>query len=424
VRGDVRTTLVGALAGALLLSIAASTRPGIAQSQQPADRCAENDQAVPLDQQIEACTAAIESGRWRGAGLAWAYNNRSFAYIRRGEFDRGIADADEAIRLDPHDAAAFNNRGNGYRMKEEYDRAIADYTQTIRLDPTYVFAFKNRGSVYQHQGDLDRAIADYSEAVRLDPTFPNAFADRASAYREKGDFDRAIADFSTLIRLSPQDSKAFYSRGVAYRLQGDIDHALTDYDQTIALNPANFFAFHNRAGIYHVKGDLDRAIADYDAAIRLYPNEATFYYNRATTNVYAGSLPKALTDFERAAELKPRSEYTALWIDILARRNNSPSELAAKAVQFDMSRWPAPIVRLYLGQATLDEVLAAAADGEPKIKTEQLCAAYFFGGELALSQGAKDEAARLFRLAVDNCAKTSLPRVDAIAELKALSAMP
>jgi lipoprotein NlpI len=386
VRGDVRTTLVGAL----LLSIAASTRPGMAQSQQQADRCAENTQAVPLDQQIEACTAAIESGRWRGAGLAWAYNNRSFAYIRRGEFDRGIADADEAIRLDPNDAAAFNNRGNGYRMKEEYDRAIADYTQTIRLDPTYAYAFKNRGSVYQRQGDLDRAIAD----------------------------------FTTLIRLSPQDSKAFYSRGVAYHLQGDIDHALADYDQTITLDPANFFAFHNRAGIYHVKGDLDRAIADYDAAIRLYPNEATFYYNRGTTKVYAGSLPQALTDFQRAAELKPRSAYTALWIDILARRNNSPSELAAQAVQFDMSRWPAPIVRLYLGQATLDEVLTAAADGEAKTRTEQLCAAYFFSGELALSQGAKDEAARLFRLAVDNCAKVGLLRTDAVAELKALGAMP
>ena len=115
---------------------------------------------------------------------------------------------------------------------------------------------------------------------------------------------------------------------------------------------------------------------------------------------------------------------TALWIDILARRNNSPSELAATAVQFDMSRWPAPIVRLYLGQATLDQVLTAAADGEGKTKTEQLCAAYFFSGELALSQGAKDQAARRFRLAVDNCAQNALPRVDAITQLKALGAMP
>jgi hypothetical protein len=40
-----------------------SLRPGIAQSQQPGDGCAENGQAVSLDQQIDACTAAIKSGK-------------------------------------------------------------------------------------------------------------------------------------------------------------------------------------------------------------------------------------------------------------------------------------------------------------------------------------------------------------------------
>jgi lipoprotein NlpI len=89
-----------------------------------------------------------------------------------------------------------------------------------------------------------------------------------------------------------------------------------------------------------------------------------------------------------------------------------------------MNRWPAPIVRLYLGLATQSEVLAAAADADGKIKTEQLCTAYFFGGELALAQGAKDEAARLFRLAVADCTKDTLPRTDAISELKTLGAVP
>jgi lipoprotein NlpI len=88
-----------------------------------------------------------------------------------------------------------------------------------------------------------------------------------------------------------------------------------------------------------------------------------------------------------------------------------------------MNRWPAPIVRLYLGRATQSEVLTAAAG---KIKTDQLCTAYFFGGELALAQGAKDEAARLFRLAVADCIKIkdAALRTDAISELKTLGAMP
>jgi len=41
-----------------------------------------------------------------------------------------------------------------------------------------------------------------------------------------------------------------------------------------------------------------------------------------------------------------------------------------------------------------------------------------------LSQGTKDEAARLFRLAADTCAKGVLARADAVAELKALGAVP
>jgi lipoprotein NlpI len=412
------------LVGWLLLSAAAPIWPATAQSPQPADRCANDDRNAAPDQRIDACTAAIASGKWSGPGLAWAYSNRALAYLLAGDYDRAIADADEAIRLDPNDAAAFNNRGAGYLKKEVYDRAIADFNEAIRIDPSYALAFKNRGSFYQRRVDLDRAIADYSKAVQLQPTFATAFADRASAYQEKGDFEDAIADFSTLIRLSPRDAKAFYSRAVAYQLSGDLDRALADYNETIALDPANFSAFNNRGVIYRAKGDLDRAIADYDAAIRLDPNEANFYYNRGTAKVYAGSLPAALADFSQTRKLKPQSAYAALWLDIVARRSNLPSELPAHAAQLDMNRWPAPIVRLYLGQATQSELLRAAADGDEKIKTDKLCMAYFFEGELALAQGTKDEATRLFRLAVADCAKNAAPRTDALSELKTLGAVP
>jgi hypothetical protein len=36
------------------------------------------------DRQIESCTAAIQSGKWSGKNLAWAYNNRGFAYLLAG----------------------------------------------------------------------------------------------------------------------------------------------------------------------------------------------------------------------------------------------------------------------------------------------------------------------------------------------------
>jgi lipoprotein NlpI len=91
--------------------------------------------------------------------------------------------------------------------------------------------------------------------------------------------------------------------------------------------------------------------------------------------------------------------------------------------QLDMTKWPAPVIRLFFGQMTPEAVLAAADDPNPKTKQEQVCAANFYSGELALMQGTKDTAARLFQLAVANCPRT-LEGLAANDELKALAVRP
>jgi tetratricopeptide (TPR) repeat protein len=164
-----------------ILSLAVS--PATAQSQQQIDWCINAAHGFSPDQQISGCTAAIQSGKWSGRGLAWAFNNRGFAYYLKDELDPAFADFEQAIRLDPNDAIAFNNRGLIYQSKGDLARAIADYDETIRLDPTYVFAFNNRGGAYAGKNEYDHAIADYSEAIRLDPTFAVAIKARGNAMR-------------------------------------------------------------------------------------------------------------------------------------------------------------------------------------------------------------------------------------------------
>jgi len=61
-----------------------------------------------------------------------------------------------------------------------------------------------------------------------------------------------------------------------------------------------------------------------------------------------------------------------------------------------MTQWPAPVIRMFLGQMTPAAVLAAANDPDPIKKKDQVCDANFYSGELALRTGAKNEAARLF----------------------------
>ena len=105
-------------------------------------------------------------------------------------------------------------------------------------------------------------------------------------------------------------------------------------------------------------------------------------------------------------------------------RSNLPSQLAEATRYIDMTKWPAPVIRLFLGQTTPEAVLAAADDPNAKTKQGKVCEANFYTAELALQRRAKDEATRLFRLAVTDCRKGFTERAAANAELKALGANP
>ncbi len=413
-----------AFCGLIVLISGPAVSPATAQSQQQIEWCINAAHAVSPDQQISDCTAAIESGKWSGQGLAWALNNRGFAYWLKGDLDPAFADFEQAIRLDPKDAVAFNNRGLIHQFKDDLDRAIADYSEAIRLDPGYVFAFNNRGGVYAYKDDYDRAIADYSEAIRLDPTFAVAIKARGNAYAAKRDFDRAIADYDRLIALDPKYAAAFYNRGIAYQMKGDLDRAIADYNVAVRLDPQDANAFNNRANVYALEGEFDHAVADYNEAIRLEPKQSGFYLNRALAKFYSGNMSQALSDLDQSSVMNPKSAYAALWREIVGGRSNQPSRLAQAVTRINMSEWPAPVIRLYLDQTTRDAVLAAADDPNARIKKSRVCEANFFIGELALLHGAKDEAVQLFRLGTAECGEYTFLRMRANAELKALGAQP
>ena len=181
-------------------------------------------------------------------------------------------------------------------------------------------------------------------------------------------------------------------------------------------------ALLDRGLAYLEKGDLERAIADFDQAIAIAPTYADAYYNRGRVHFYRRSFVKAQTDFKRANELEPMDAYSALWLYLAERRSDAPSSLLQASKHIDMKNWPAPIVRLFLGQLSPAQALAAAEDPNPKKKQDQVCEANFYVGEFELLRDARDEASRSFRLAANGCPPGSDARRAAIFELKSFAA--
>ncbi|MGZ3412712.1 MAG: tetratricopeptide repeat protein, partial [Isosphaeraceae bacterium] len=80
---------------------------------------------------------------------------------------------------------AYNARGAIWHIKREYDKAIADYDEAIRIDPKHARAYNNRGLAWYARGDYGKAIADHTEAARLDSKYAIAPTYRGTASRPK-----------------------------------------------------------------------------------------------------------------------------------------------------------------------------------------------------------------------------------------------
>ena len=236
------------------------------------------------------------------------YFLRAMLDFQSNDQDGAVTDLSRAIALDPRFIAAYVIRGLTYGSKKEYDRAIADYDQAIKLDPKDARTYDYRGNIYYNKQDYDRAIADYDQAIKLNPTLALAFNHRGNAYYAKKDFDRAIADYDQAIRLNPTYADAYNNRGNSYSEKKDYDRAIADYDQAIAINPNLTSSYDSRGSSYYEKKEYGRAIADYDQVIKLNPNYADAYVKRAVA-IIEGNVAGSLAEYDEAIRHQPGNGY-------------------------------------------------------------------------------------------------------------------
>ncbi len=294
----VRCIAAGAL---LLLAAGLSAPPALADD---AATC-RNDNAAS-DQRIEACTRLIQAKKSVDKSLAPVFTKRGLSYYRKSDYDRAIADCNEALRLDPQFAEAFTVRGDSYLWKGDYDRAFSDLNEGVRLAPKAAWTFNDRGRAYEEKGDYDRALGDFNKAIELDPKFSWPLGNRANVYRLKGDPDRAIKDSTAAIQLAPKYSDGFNIRGLAYHVKGDDDRAIADYNAAIKLDPMFSYAFSNRGNAYRSKGDFDRAISDCNEATRLDPRNADAFYFRGLVYATKGDYDRAVSEYSEALRIAPK----------------------------------------------------------------------------------------------------------------------
>jgi serine/threonine protein kinase len=201
-------------------------------------------------------------------------------FHRLQKYDEALTAYEQAIRLDPNNAAAYNYKGVALHNLKRYDEALVAYERAIRLNPNDGFAalaYNNKGVTLHNLKRYDEALVAYEQAIRLDPNDAFAYHYKGVALDELKRYEEALAALDQAIRLDPNSATAYENKGFALMNLKRYEEALVALDQAIRLDPNSAIAYDNKGWALSALKRYEEALATCEQAIRLDPNFAKAY---------------------------------------------------------------------------------------------------------------------------------------------------
>lgn len=263
-----------------------------------------------LEQRLRGCTAAINSGKFKGEVLASGYQNRAITYKEMGKIDEALKDAEQAVRLAPRAPEAHLMLADALFRKGRHDEALNQSNVVITLNPNVTLGYYNRGTMLFSMGQPEKALADFDKAISLDAKYGPAYNNRALTKIALKRYDEALADSTIAIALFKRTDNAatralpLGTRADIYRAQKKYDLALKDIGAAIAIHPSDQY-LRARIAVYEDAGTPEAGLPDIEKLLAKDPNDPLLLNTRCWTNALIGRLETALADCNKAIDIAP-----------------------------------------------------------------------------------------------------------------------
>ncbi len=203
-----------------------------------------------------ASEAEAESAKLRTlTGLVALMDNRP---------DDAEAAFQEAIELDPADAAGYEQLARLYAKTGRLNEAVTTYETAIKARPEDPNLHYFLGTLYSFGGAQDKAIERYEDAIKYGPHLAYPKNDLAYIYAESGkNLDRAL-DLAQDAKAALPDTATvadtlgwvLYKRGIPSAAISYLKEAVANSDGDITVSGVSL---HHLAQAYEADGDAEKA---------------------------------------------------------------------------------------------------------------------------------------------------------------------
>ena len=140
--------------------------------------------------------------------------------LGQGDVDGAIKHFTRAIELVPTNHVLFSNRSVAYAKQGEYQKALADAEEAVKLQPEWSKAYGRKGTALFHLNRFEASIEAYKEGLALDAD-NTVLKDGLDAAQKK------LLASEANVHAEERIHKAKYSQAVSF------------LDQAVELDPGN-----------------------------------------------------------------------------------------------------------------------------------------------------------------------------------------
>ncbi|MGQ0633084.1 MAG: protein kinase domain-containing protein [Planctomycetaceae bacterium] len=167
--------------------------------------------------------------------------------FHRGKYTEALPPLDLAIQWNPGCSEALDHRGQIFLARGEFDKALADFDEAVLHGAKYgAYTYGGRATAHFRLGHYARALADLSQVPGPSSLTRIAPSDVAACPDEN--FRRgmlAVAD--EVVRQNPQDADALIARALLRAALGDFAAARADLDLSVSFPEAKYTTQHHHA---------------------------------------------------------------------------------------------------------------------------------------------------------------------------------
>lgn len=196
------------------------------------------------------------------AGIAWSYwweAKNGWTDDREEWIRKGVALAQRAIELDPHDTIGYMQLGNLVQLNGEHERAIALREKAVEIAPNDFQANWGLGAVLARAGEAERGVQVLRHAERLCPRPPASLVWTLSqAQLIAGHYEDAVETANRARAMAPHREPPYIQLAAANAALGRVEDAQRAAADLLRVTP-NFSVSHWKTT---QKGYRNQAIID------------------------------------------------------------------------------------------------------------------------------------------------------------------